>query len=333
MTDAVSMIGPLDAAVEAVLAKYDFSPRVTFKLFNVSENSTYRIDDPETGKAFALRVHRPNYHSLEEIESELMWIDELREKAEINAPSPVASCDGTRVQTIDINEGRSTRYVSVFDWLSGEAPSAENDLTKSFGLLGGLAAKMHLHGVSWARPENFKRFTYDDNAVFTKRLWGRWEDAPGISVAEHKTLSRVEAEIRKRLAEYGRESDRFGLAHNDLRLANLLVDGDSLSVIDFDDCGMSWFLNDFATGVSFMEDDPRVGDWMEAWVEAYTRHRPLSQVDRNIMPTLIMLRRMLLLSWVGFHYEHAPEARELGGTYAAGSCPIGEQYLSGRYLV
>lgn len=331
MSESDSIAAALDRAVHSVLADYDLSPQATVRLVNVSENWTYRVDDPATGRAAALRVHRPGYHSREEIESELAWIDALRGAQVVNAPAPVAARDGGRVRTVAV-EGSPARHVTMFDWLPGAAPSADVDLIPNFAILGGLAARMHLFGIGWQRPPGFHRFTYDDAAVLERALWGRWRDAPGIGAAESAILSRTDAEIRRQLAAYGRAADRFGLCHNDLRLANLLVDGDRLSVIDFDDCGFSWFLNDFATAVSFMEGDPRVADWMEAWLGGYTRTRALTAEDRAILPTLIMLRRVLLVGWVGFHYEHAAEARELGAAYATGACHIAEDYLLGRYL-
>ncbi|WP_291334899.1 phosphotransferase enzyme family protein [Albidovulum sp.] len=313
------------------MADYDFSPDLVFSLVNVSENWTYRVDDPATGRSAALRVHRPNYHSREEIESELMWIDALRRARVVDAPTPIEARDGGRVRTVAVENGPA-RHVTLFDWLPGAAPSADADLIRGFGRLGDLAARMHLFGMGWRRPAVFRRFTYDDTAVLEKALWGRWQDAPGAGAEEQDILSRATAEIRRRLADYGRAPNRFGLCHNDLRLANLLIDGDRLSVIDFDDCGYSWYLNDFATAVSFMEDDARVADWMEAWLGGYTGNRPLSRTDRDILPTLIMLRRMLLVGWVGFHYEHAVEARQLGAAYATGACRIAEDYLSGHFL-
>lgn len=319
--------------VDAAVADYDFAPGTVARLANVSENWTYRVDEPGTGRTVALRIHRPDYHSRGEVESELMWIDALREASVVSVPAPIVARDGARVRTIEL-EGDRPRHVTLLGWLPGEAPSADPDvdLVPSFRVLGDVAARMHAFGIGWARPAAFRRFTYDDDAVLERALWGRWQDAPGIGAGEQRVLARADAEIRRRLGEYGRDSDRFGLCHNDLRLANLLVDGAQLSVIDFDDSGFSWFMNDFATAVSFLEGDPRIGEWAAAWLDGYTARRPLSRADRDILPTITMLRRMLLVGWVGFHYEHAAEARALGAGYTTATCDLVEEYLSGRYL-
>ena len=47
------------------------------------------------------------------------------------------------------------------------------------------------------------------------------------------------------------------MIHGDLRLANLLVDGETTKVIDFDDCGFGWLMYDCATTVSFFEHNRR----------------------------------------------------------------------------
>lgn len=75
MNDAGAMTTSLDAVAAAALAQYGFSAGATATLVNVSENTTYRVDDPGTGRSAALRIHRPAYHSLAAIESELMWMD------------------------------------------------------------------------------------------------------------------------------------------------------------------------------------------------------------------------------------------------------------------
>jgi len=73
-----------------------------------------------------------------------------------------------------------------------------------------------------------------------------------------------------------------------MRLANLLVDGEKMTAIDFDDCGICWFGWDFATAVSFIEHDPLVGLYQSAWLEGYRSVRPLDPQDEAILPTLVM---------------------------------------------
>jgi Ser/Thr protein kinase RdoA (MazF antagonist) len=332
MDTAAVMITSLDAVVDAALARYDFSPETTVSLVNVSENSTYRVDDPRTGRRAALRVHRPDYHSVAAIESELCWTDALRADGVVEPPQPITARDGSRVVTVDFVSGPA-RHVVLFDWLPGQAPGTEGDLVPSFHVLGALAAKMHSHGSSWRPPTSFDRYTCDYNAALgPSAMWGRWQDGLGLGPSEREILSRLDSEILARLTHYGTGRDRFGLAHNDLRLANLLVDGEHIHVIDFDDCGHAWYMYDFASAVSFIEEDPRVPEWMAAWLAGYVDHRPLSKSDLEILPTLVMFRRLLLVGWVGSHHEYAAEAAELGAGFTSVTCDLAEAYLGGGFL-
>ena len=331
--NAVALRTSLDGVVRAALGRYDFSPEASVSLINVSENSTFRVDDPQTGRCAALRVSRPDYHSKAAIESELVWMDALREAGIVKPSVPIAARDGSLVTTVDVDPARPPRQVVLFEWISGAEPSAHGDLVPKFRLLGTLAADMHLHGISWQRPGWFTRYTVDyEVGLGPHALWGCWQDGLGMGSEEREILARVDSEICRRLTAYGKASERFGLAHSDLRLANLLVEGEHIHVIDFDDCGTTWYMYDFATAVSFIEDDPRVPELMAAWVDGYNDRRTLSPADVEILPTLVMFRRMLLVGWVGSHHEYAAEAAELGAGYTAGTCDLAEAYLSGTYL-
>ena len=79
------------------------------------------------------------------------------------------------------------------------------------------------------------------------------------------------------LGSFGTGPERFGLIHADMRLANLIVGKGRIWLIDFDDCGFGWFLYDFATALSFIEDHPQVPKLKEAWIEGYTDFLPLSR--------------------------------------------------------
>ena len=98
---------------------------------------------------------------------------------------------------------------------------------------------------------------------------------------------------------------KFGLIHADMRLANLLIHEGKTRLIDFDDCGIGWFLYDFAAGISFMEDNPTVETLKDAWVRGYRNVSSLSNEEEKEIDTFIMLRRMALLAWIGSHSDTA----------------------------
>jgi Ser/Thr protein kinase RdoA (MazF antagonist) len=111
-----------------------------------------------------------------------------------------------------------------------------------------------------------------------------------------------------------------------MRLANLLIEGETTRLIDFDDCGLGWFLYDFATGISFMEDNPQVPALRQAWVRGYRSVRPLSDAEEAEIDTFVMLRRMALLAWIGSHIE-APEPQALAPHFAAGTAKLAAEYI------
>ena len=46
-------------------------------LVSLSENVTFRVTDGRDGRAYVFRLHRPGYHTLEELVSERAWIRAL----------------------------------------------------------------------------------------------------------------------------------------------------------------------------------------------------------------------------------------------------------------
>jgi Ser/Thr protein kinase RdoA (MazF antagonist) len=198
-----------------------------------------------------------------------------------------------------------------------------------FTTLGAVSARMHAHARAWKRPPGFDRPVWDyEHCLGPRGHWGPWQAGLGMGPEERAQLDRLDRTIARRLDAYGQSPARFGLVHADIRLANLLVDGSEVRVIDFDDCGFSWFMYDFATTVSFMEDHPRVPELREAWLNGYRSVAPLAAEDEAELETFVMLRRLLLVAWIGSHHTFATEAAELGAGFTAGTCALAERYLS-----
>jgi Ser/Thr protein kinase RdoA (MazF antagonist) len=133
--------------------------------------------------------------------------------------------------------------------------------------------------------------------------------------------------VEQRLRNFGQSPDRFNLVHGDMRLANLLMDGHTVKVIDFDDSGFSWLLYDCATTVSFFEHAPEVPELLKAWVRGYRRVGSLSAEEEREIETFVMLRRLVLIAWIGSHSE-TELARSMGVAYTQDTIRLCEQYLS-----
>ena len=187
---------------------------------------------------------------------------------------------------------------------------------------------MHVHVLKWQRPSWFERHSWDfETSLGARPHWGRWQDGMGVTPEALEPMSETVRLIERRLGRFGKKPDRFNLIHGDMRLANLLMDGGTIKVIDFDDCGFSWFLYDCATTVSFFEDRTDVPVLLDAWVRGYRRVGTLSAEEEAEIETFVMLRRLLLVAWIGSHSE-TELAQSMGIAYSQGTLPLCERYLS-----
>ena len=317
----------LEKLVNKSLKLWNIPEDVSAELINVSENFTYRIENPSGFKAI-LRVHRENYHSRRSIECELTWIDALSKSGLIETPSYFFGKDGSAIQECSIDNINGSRYLVLFHFVSGSAPEENKNLDTLYEKLGRLAGTCHNHVLSWEKPDNFERLTWDIDTIFgSNALWGNWRLAPEVTKEVQDKLERVELKIRGRLLDYGKSEKRFNLIHADMRLANLLIDQESTRLIDFDDCGFGWFMYDFASAISFIEDSPMVSYFKSSWIKGYKSVRELSVEDEKEIDTFIMLRRMALLAWIGSHIE-ATEPQQLSAGFAETTAKLGDIWLN-----
>lgn len=324
-TDA--FLKALEDGLKGLVGAWGLPPDTPISLLNISENATYRADPPGQAPVI-LRVHRPDYHSHAEILSELDWIDALRASKIAPIPAPLDLSDGGRIAQMDA--GGAARDVVAFDFMSGAEPAPSDDLTDNFRQLGAISARLHTHVRSWVQPVGFTRKTWNfDTTVGKAPHWGDWRAALGLTPDGQAVLEQTCGALERRLNHFGTDADKFGLIHADLRLANLLVDGDRIGLIDFDDCGFGWFMFDFAAAISFYETDPSVPALQAAWIAGYRDVADLSTEAEDEIPTMIMLRRLQLTAWIASHSE-TPTAQEMGSAFTQGTIDIARGFLAER---
>lgn len=318
----------LTEALRLALPRWGLPAGAALDLLAVSENATFRASSLEGDPPIVLRAHRLTYHCAEEIGSEIAWIEALRRERVVETPAPLPGRDGQSVQTLPSLAGSPDRHVVAFAFAAGAEPAPDADLPAWFSKLGSITARMHGHAQRWVPPAGFRRKTWDVDGMFGPQApWGDWRAGVGLDAGGRAVIERAIALIHRRLHRFGRAPARFGLIHADLRLANLLVDGPRLQVIDFDDCGFGWHLYDFAAAVSFFEHEPIVDTLLASWLDGYRAVAPLPDADAAEIPVFIAMRRFLLVAWIASHPE-VPIAQDFGAAYTAGAVDMAGQLLA-----
>jgi len=335
---SAEVVADLHVMVANSLGRWGLSAEAAVSLMNVSENATFAVSDPggrggRLGpREWVIRVHRVGYSSAEEIRAELAWINALRGERVVETATPVAGLDGEYVQVLESPSGRALRLAVAFERLPGREPDTGADAPRWFERLGEVTARLHRHARSWRLPAGFRRKRWDlESMVGEHGHWGSWRAGLGLEAPGVLVIEQALAVIGRRLERFGMGADRFGLVHADLRLANLLVEGETLRVIDFDDCGFGWFMYDFAAAVSFVEHELIVGELLRRWVVGYRKVAALSGDELAEIPGFVVLRRILLTAWLASHSE-VPFARQMGAAYTEGTVLLAREYLGGRFF-
>jgi Ser/Thr protein kinase RdoA (MazF antagonist) len=115
-------------------------------------------------------------------------------------------------------------------------------------------------------------------------------------------------ELKGQLESFPIERDSFGFIHNDPHIWNLLVDGDRITLLDFDVASHHWFMTDIAVAcqnnLAFLSGgmgDPvhhrdRLFGFLGFFLEGYTRENRLSSEWLNRLDVFIAYRRILLFT-------------------------------------
>lgn len=318
-----------DTLAADVLERYGWQDTDESGLIVLSENATYMVTNKETGKKDGvLRISRPGYHTLDELDSEMKWLNQINEYTPLIVANPIKGLDGKNIQIVKGIDGNDY-FCVICEFLEGNPPDENNEaqMVKQFAYLGETTAYLHRQTEIWNGTARLNRIEWNyDTIIGEHAAWGRWQDFPDMTPEAEVMLEKVAAIIKKRLERYGKTENNYGLIHADLRLANLLIEGEQIKVIDFDDCGFGWHLHDLASALSFIEDKPVVPKLVNAWLDGYRKVLPFTDTDFEEIDTFIMMRRLQLTAWLAGHKESGPVA-ELSVGWMDGTIELAERYL------
>lgn len=268
------------------------------------ENTVFEVKD-NAGNAAVLRVHRPGYHDRKALSSELDWMRMLSLNG-FELPRPIPARDGRLLVEVD-DRFLGPRHLDMLSWMSG-VPLGElgvplswspDRLKRIFFELGRSAARLHRISDAWTLPADFKRHAWDkDGLLGEKPFWGPFWALRELTAEQRDLFSEIRRVAADRLDDYRRNGGGYGLIHADLVRENVLVDGDIVRLIDFDDAGFGWHMFEIATILHKNRREPHYPVIEEAVLSGYAAEGVLRQDDIVVLPLFLALRSLTYLGWL-----------------------------------
>jgi Ser/Thr protein kinase RdoA (MazF antagonist) len=296
------------------LGAYQLGP-CRIKLVQHAENTTYLVDTD--ADRYVLRIHRPPLRTMRTVDSELRWLEALSAQTDLAIPRPGATRSGELEVPASSSGVPDGRICVLFGWLPGRFLDAQlrpGHLRQA----GVLAARLQEHARGWAKPADFRR---PRQGLITEAA--RAAESYGVSEREARTAPTVAgdseracaelaavvgeeatrpvrqlcAAINDHRAELGTGPDVYGLQHGDLHQENYLFKDGRIGVIDFDDCGFGWYIDDLAVCASEIQGRPDTADLIGALLQGYHQATGVT-LDRSALDLHVKFRYMQIAAWI-----------------------------------
>jgi Ser/Thr protein kinase RdoA (MazF antagonist) len=268
--------------VPGVLARYPGLAGVRARLIRASLNETYRVEG-NPGSVCVLKVYRAGFRTAAQVEAELGVIGHFA-RSGLRVGVPVPDSSGDLMGILPSPDG--DRPYVLFEALPGAMPSLDDDCAGRFGEF---AALLHDAGEKFLGLGSLGRLDTDHLVR-----------AP-IAVLEPHLGDRRDwlylTDLAERLAdwvEHVAPGLSWGFCHGDLHGGNSLLDGDRLSVFDFEFCGVGFQAYDLAVFRWIVEIHAvdRTPQLWEAFCRGYSGVRPLPEEDRRASGPFVLVRHL-----------------------------------------
>jgi Ser/Thr protein kinase RdoA (MazF antagonist) len=275
------------ALAESLAARFGLDV-VRVELLDVAVNDVACVD-AASGR-FALKIYHPG-----RTPAQVAWeVDLLLHLGARGAPVALP-VPGPKGHVVTVADGRVRRSAVLFAWAGGTKPAPS---VGTYRRLGEAAARIHEASAGFpaspAREEYGTALLVDDQLRRMRTLLseaGQWE----------RTLALGER-LKDRLADPGLD---HGICHVDLTLDNVLDDGGTLTVFDFDSAGPSWRAIEPSGVLRYSTEAFR------SWLTGYRSVRAFRAADEAAVAVLAVVADFRNVTWkLGLAVSsHAPLLR------------------------
>jgi len=277
--------------------------KMSIKLIAHWNNTTFDVCD-EMGERYVLRVGRPGFQDMLQVQSEMAWLAQIDRETDICVPQVMMTGSGKSVIEVGAEGVPEARVCVLFKRRRGVFYE-RGLLPQHYENAGRLLARLHVFAQSFVAPINFVRKTWTvetalgcvptvDQDAFDRLLRSKDE-------AIYRAVWDRYVEVWHTL---GLQADHYGVIHGDFHPRNILFMPNGVGAIDFDECGWGHYLHDVSVAMMGIRQHKRYDALQDAFLNGYREIRALPEVLEGALQAFMAGRLLGLAVWTAGVTDH-----------------------------
>ena len=275
----------------------------SLKLIAHWNNATFDVCDGN-GERYVLRIGRPGFQDLAQVQSEVAWLGVLGRGTDLCVPEVVATKVGQEVIEVGVEGVPEGRVCVLFQRRHGFFYE-RGLLPVHYQKAGQLLGQLHLFAQSAQLPNDFvrKEWTVEtalgcvagvDQSAF-QALLRRGDGAIYDAVWDWYV------DVWHQLGLCG---DVYGMIHGDFHPRNILFVRHGVGAIDFDECGWGHYLHDVAVALMGVCKYKGYVQLRQAFLHGYCEVCDLPEVLDGALNAFMAGRLLGLAAWTAGVTDH-----------------------------
>jgi Ser/Thr protein kinase RdoA (MazF antagonist) len=276
--------------------QYDLSNETTCRLLKAGVNHTYLVTDGD--RRFVFRVYCIHWRTQTDIAEEIRLLLLLKEHG-LPVSYPITDYDGVFMQVLQAPEG--VRYGVLFSFAAGE--KLLQFPVEMHRKMGGILAK--IHQVTVNRTLERVRYTPE---VMVVDPFEKLKQHIAVDTPEMQWMLKAQQYLLRLYDGIDHSKVRHGIVHMDIWFDNFAIQGDEVTIYDFDFCGNGMLAYDLAYYILQTYNTERENlevckEKVAAFLEGYRAVTPLSAEEQALLPALGVSMHFFYLGVQSQRYE------------------------------
>lgn len=254
---------------------------------NLGFNATFKVTTNDN-ESYGFRININSKKSSSKIASEVQWLNRIADLDSLHAPIPLQTNSGEYCTSVWSDAVQKDLLCLAYQWIDGSIPG-EDPQAEDYVNIGRNMAKLHRSTKDWI-PSSGASMPYINHTLLSSTSNFPDERIPDRLMT---MIDELMGECDKVHAQLSGETHLQPI-HADLHAFNVVNQPNGIqAVIDFDDCGIGFPLQDFAISTFYLRGE---NDFEEHLIAGYSEILPIPGYRQQEYELLLIARQLVLLN-------------------------------------